>query len=61
MITVNPEKAKEIHNAKQRQARAQAFSREHDPLVGMAMRQEIDQAELIAKAAEIRARFPYQD
>jgi hypothetical protein len=61
MITVNPDKAKALFNDQQRRNRAEAFSREHDPLVGMAMRQEIDQAELIAKAAEIRARFPYQD
>lgn len=61
MITINPVKLKEIENEKARQARAAAFAAEYDPLAGKYARGEATQQELIDKAADIRARFPYQD
>lgn len=61
MITVNPTKLREIENEKARQARAAAFAAEYDPLVGKHARGEATQQELIDKANEIRARFPYQE
>lgn len=60
-ITINADKAKAIHNDKQRAARAVAFAAEYDPLVGKHLRGEATQDDLIAKAAEIRDRFPYLD
>lgn len=61
MITINAEKAKSIHNESQRQSRHVAFTAEYDPLAGKYARGEATQDELIAKAEEIRARFPYQE
>lgn len=60
MITVNQEKLKELNNAKAKQARATAFAAELDPLTMKHARGEATQQELIDKAQEIRARFPYQ-
>lgn len=61
MITVNQIKLKAIKNEQARAARATAFSNELDPLTMKAARGEATQQELIDKAAEIRARFPYQE
>lgn len=61
MITVNPTKLREIENEKARQARAAAFTAEYDPLAGKYARGEATQQELIDLAADIRARFPYQE
>jgi hypothetical protein len=61
VITINPIKLKELENEKARQSRAAAFTAEYDPLAGKYARGEATQAELIAKAEEIRARFPYQE
>lgn len=61
MITINPVKLKEIENEMARQSRAAAFTAEYDPLAGKYARGEATQQELIDKAADIRARFPYQD
>lgn len=61
MITVNPNKLKEIENEKAKKARAIAFTSEYDPLVGKFLRGEATQEELLEKANEIRARFPYQE
>jgi len=61
VITINSEKARTMHNERQRQARADAFTAEYDPLAGKYARGESTQQELIDKAADIRARFPYQE
>jgi hypothetical protein len=61
VITINPVKLKEIENEKARQSRAAAFTAEYDPLAGKYARGEATQQELIDKAADIRARFPYQE
>lgn len=61
MITINQNKLKEIENEKARANRASAFAKEHDPMIGKVLRGEADAAELTTIAAEIRARFPYQE
>lgn len=48
-------------NELQRQLRATTFAAELDTLTMKAARGEATQQELIDKAAEIRARFPYQE
>ena len=60
MISVNLSKLIGINNDLSRQARAAAFLIEYDPLAGKHLRGEATQQELIDKAEEIRARFPYQ-
>lgn len=59
MITINQEKLKAIQNESARSLRAEAFSKEYDPLVGKFTRGEATREELMAKAEEIRNRFPY--
>lgn len=61
MITINAEKLRELKNAKAKQSRQAAFAAELDPLTMKAARGEATQQELIDKAADIRARFPYQE
>ena len=61
MITINQSKLKEIENESARKARAAAFTSEYDPLAGKYARGEATQQELVDKAADIRARFPYQE
>jgi len=61
VITINQDKLKVIKNEQARLARAAAFAAELDPLTMKAARGEATQDELIALAADIRARFPYQE
>lgn len=60
MITINSDKLKEITNEHAQRNRAQAFREEYDPLAGKHLRGEATQEELVALAADIRARFPYE-
>lgn len=61
MIVINLDKLKTLENEQARVDRANAFAKEYDPLVGKYSRGEATQQELIEKAADIRARFPYQE
>lgn len=60
MITVDPVKFAAIRNEKARVARQKDFKTELDPLTMKCVRGEATQAEVEAKAAEIRARHPYE-
>lgn len=59
LITIDTQKLKDLQNAKAKSSRLKAFKDELDPLTMKAARGEVTQAELLAKAAEIRGRFPY--
>lgn len=61
MITVNPDKLKAHRNEQIKAARAAAFAAELDLLTYKAVRGEATIADVQAKAAEIRARFPYEE
>jgi hypothetical protein len=61
ILVAPPAPTKEEYNEFQRQRRETAFIAEYDPLAGKYARGEATQQELIDKATDIRARFPYQD
>lgn len=51
---------KSLHNAKQRENRANAYTAESDPLFFKAQRGEATTADWEAKVSEIQTRYPYQ-
>ena len=51
---------KSLHNAKQKENRAKAYTAEADPLFFKAQRGEATTADWEAKVAEIKTRYPYQ-
>ena len=60
-ITADAARKRDQKREEARAARAEAFRREADPLLGKAMRGEIDMSEYRAKVDEIRARHPYPE
>ena len=48
-------------NKEQTESRAKAYARESDPINFMMQRGEATQEEWLAKVADIKARFPYQE
>ena len=53
--------AKAAFNESQKQKREAAYKTESDPINFMMQRSEATQAEWLAKIADIKARFPYQE
>jgi hypothetical protein len=52
---------KEMFNFQQKQKREDAYKAESDPINFMYQRGEATQEEWLAKVADIKARFPYQE
>lgn len=59
MIIVNEEKLKEFKNNTAKQNRANAYTKESDPLFFKYQRNEITQKEWLDKIEEIKNKYPY--
>jgi hypothetical protein len=58
-IKINQEKLKEVELKRAQQNRADAYTKEADPLAFKMLRGEVTKEEWEAKVEEIKNRFPY--